>query len=259
MPHRRSLAATLNRFAIPRLTLYIIVLQVVVFVLHFNEPRVVATLMLVPAAVLAGQWWRVFTFAFIPPATGIWLLVDWYFFYFIGTALENTWGASKYTAFMFLGWLFTAAAAFIVPNAAATNEFIMGSTFLAFAFIYPEYQIMLFFVLPVKVKYLAWLAWGYFLVTFITGNWMTRLMVAAPVANFLVFFGRDIWRGARRGHRRLAQRTAAMAASENTLHRCTTCGVTERSNPTMEFRYCDRCAGAPGYCEDHINNHVHIA
>jgi len=111
----------------------------------------------------------------------------------------------------------------------------------------------------VKIKWLALLTWiGYFL-TVAFGDWFSRLLVLASVANFLLFFGKDIVERVRLGRRRMATQAARLAVKERPFfHRCTVCGITDRTNPAMEFRYCSKCAGARGYCTEHLRNHEHI-
>ena len=252
-----QLKRRLERLAIPRLTLWLIGAQLVMFGLHYSDPRIVAGLVLVPQKVLQGQWWRVLTFVLIPMSLKpLWLLLDIYVFWLIGTALENTWGAPRYNLFLLIGWVATAAAAFIIPNGLAANGFLYGSTFLAFAFLYPDFLFYLFFVLPVRVKYLAWVTWGFYLLAFLNGTWMTRVLILAAVLNFLLFFYRQIWQRVRHGHRRMKLKATAVPA-EPVMHRCSLCGITDRSHPQMEFRYCTRCTGTLCYCLNHINAHQH--
>ena len=257
MRRTRQIKQKLERLAIARLTLWLIGGQLVMFGLHYSDPRIVEGLLLIPAKVLEGQWWRLLTFVFIPMSLSpLWMLLDVYVFWLIGTALENTWGAPRYNLFLLIGYVATAAAAFIVPDGVAANGFLYGSTFLAFAFLYPDFLFYLFLVLPVRVKYLAWVAWGFYLLRFLNGGWMTRVMVLAAVLNFLLFFRKEIRQRVRHGHRRMA-RKAAVVSAEPVMHRCSVCGITERSHPQMEFRYCTKCTGALCYCLNHIHEHQH--
>ncbi|NNM87150.1 MAG: hypothetical protein HKL95_01385 [Phycisphaerae bacterium] len=257
MRRTRQIKQKLERLAIARLTLWLIGGQLVMFGLHYSDPRIVEGLLLIPAKVLDGQWWRLLTFICIPMSLDpLWMLLDVYVFWLIGTALENAWGAPRYNLFLLIGYVATAAVAFLIPDGVAANGFLYGSTFLAFAFLYPDFLFYLFLVLPVRVKYLAWVAWGVYLLRFLNGSWMTRLMILAAVLNFLLFFRKDISQRIRHGHRRMARKAAAVPA-EPIMHRCSVCGITERSHPQMEFRYCTKCTGALCYCLNHINSHQH--
>ncbi len=256
MGFKEKMERRLSRYAIPHLTLWIILGQVLFFVLHFSHPHIIARMYLEPSLVWAGQWWRVFSFVIIPPTySPIWLFFDIYFFYLLGNTLENTWGSLHYNLFLLIGWIATVAAAFLVPGGVATSIYLFGSVFLAFAFLYPDFVIYIFFILPMPVKYMAWLVWALYVWMFLSGPWPQRVIILAAVLNFLLFFRQDIINRIRYGHRKLAAKAAKTV--DEPFHRCTVCGITERTNPEMEFRYCNLCAGTPCYCMNHINKHEH--
>ena len=257
MGWKQKMERTLGRYAVPNLTLFLILGQVLLFLLHFPRPSVVQGLVLIPSKVLSGEWWRFITFLFLPPTLSpIWLFFDLYFFYLMGRSLENAWGDLRYNLFLLVGYIATVLAAFIVPHGTATNLFLMASTFLAFVWLNPEFVIYIFLVLPMRVKYIAWVVWGFYCIALVTGDWMTRMMVLSSVINFLIFFQGDIIRHIRYGHKRLAAKAAAPLADQ-AFHRCAVCGITDRTHPQMDFRYCPLCTGSLGYCKDHINNHEH--
>jgi membrane associated rhomboid family serine protease len=256
MRFKEQLERKLSRFAIPHLTLWIIAGQVLFFMLHFSHHHIMDRLYLEPALVMMGQWWRIFSFVFIPPSYNpLWLFLDIYFFFLIGNALENTWGSLHYNLFLLIGWVATVAAAFLVPGGAVASLYLFGSVFLAFAFLFPDFLIYVAFVLPVRVKYIAWLAWAFYGWMFLNGDWPQRVIIVAAVLNFLLFFRRDIVNRIRYGHRKMIQK--AVSAVDEPFHRCSICGMTERTNPEMEFRYCNLCVGTPCYCINHINAHEH--
>jgi hypothetical protein len=261
------LERALGRFAIPDLSLYLVLGQLAVlgFALlgHFNVERIA----LRPEAVLAGEIWRPLTFVFVPPVTAVsmtgamFLAFGWYIFYLMGGALEQHWGVFRYNAFLFLGWVLTVVAAFVTPGAYASNAYVAGTVFLAFAYLNPDFVMYIFFILPVKIKWLALLAWIGYGFTFITGTWSDRLMVLASVGNFLVFFSRDIVLSLRSGKRRMAWQAQSFGAQNNEReprHRCHVCGKTDVSHPQLDFRYCSKCAGDECYCAEHIFNHEHV-
>ena len=261
------LERALGRFALPDISLYLVLGQVLVLGLallaHFDVERIA----LLPAAVRAGEVWRVFTFLFIPPvlqltmARAVFLALGWYFFYFMGSALEQHWGVFRFNAFIFLGWLLTVAVSFLAPGSYATNGFLAGTVFLAFAYLNPDFVIYIFFILPVRIKWLALLTWIGYGFAFLVGEWEVRLMVLASVGNFLVFFARDIVLSIRSGKRRMewqATRFGAAGSDREPRHRCHTCGKTDLSAPQMDFRYCSKCANDECYCTEHIHDHVHV-
>jgi Pyruvate/2-oxoacid:ferredoxin oxidoreductase delta subunit len=262
-----KLERVLGRFAIPGLSLYLVMAQVGCWALvqfdRLNPERIA----LVPAAVRAGEIWRLVTFLFLPPSFGsgaldvVFLAFAWYLFFLMGSALEGYWGAFRYNLFIGLGWLLTAAAAWLTPLSYATNLFLAGSVFLAFAFLNPDFEMLIFFILPVKIKWLAlitWIGYGYKLAV---GSWPTRFMVLASIGNFLVFFAGDIVQRIRTGRRRMSHQAKVFAAApdeKEPRHRCHVCGKTDLTDPLLDFRYCSKCAGDQCYCPEHIFNHVHM-
>jgi hypothetical protein len=252
----------LGRFAIPNLALYLVVGQVAVYIAILFGRLDPNQLVLVPRLFLAGQWWRIFSFLLLPPPSSmIFICFAWWLFYFMGEALEQYWGTFHFNIFILLGVAFTIALAFLQPNASTGNAFLAGSVFLAFAYLNPDFQLSLFLILPIKIRWLAlvtWLVYGY---QFVVGGWSGRLQIIASVGNFLVFFGRDILFTARVRKRSMAQsaeRFAASGRATQARHRCFVCGKTNITNPDMDFRYCSQCAGDECYCPEHIRNHVHV-
>jgi hypothetical protein len=188
----------------------------------------------------------------------IFIIFALYLFYLMGTALENYWGTFRYNIFLLIAYIATIAVSFITPSAPSTNIFIGGSVFLAFAYLNPNFELMIFFILPVKIKWLAMLTWiGYFL-TFAFGSWTSRLLVLASISNFLFFFGKDLWLMIRSRRWRMERQIREFATQNDPVHRCTACGITDKDDPDMEFRYCTKCEGTLCYCREHIRNHEHV-
>lgn len=253
-----NLERKFRRWAIPNITLYLILGQVLFFVFALSGRFILGRVVLIPGYVLAGEWWRLITFLFVPFfMSPILAFFAWYLFYMMGNALEGHWGAFRYNLFLLVGYLMTVGVSFLVPYSAATNIFIYGSVFLAFAYLYPEFQLYIFFILPVKIKWLAVLMWIGYAYEMLVGGWNTRLMVFASISNFLLFFGKDIYLTLRMGRRRMTAQVREYSAKKEPFHRCAVCGITDFSHPQMEFRYCSDCGGL-GYCKDHIFNHEHV-
>jgi membrane associated rhomboid family serine protease len=189
-----------GRLGIPNLMLFIVLGNALIFVMMNMDPsgRLLSSLYLHPALVMRGQVWRLITFIFIPPSASVlWIFFALYFYYMVGTNLENTWGTFKFTFYYLAGMLATILASFITGSV-ATPVYLNLSLFLAFAHLYPDFQILLFLVLPVKVKYLAWFSWatiGYSLLFLPLGN---KLMSLTPAANYFLFFGNHIFRDLQR-------------------------------------------------------------
>ena len=258
------LERALGRFALPNAGLYLVVGQAVVLLAVMFRLLDPERLDFAPALVTEGrEWWRMITFMLQVPMPGgtlgiVFTVFGWYIFYLMSGALEHHWGAFRFNLFLLLSYALTVALSFLAPLNGVTNLFILGSVFLAFAYLNPDFELMLFFILPVKIKWLAIITWALNLVQFVRGDLGLRLQIAAPVVTFLVFFGSDILLRLRSG-RRQAERRAERAAEEvRARHVCHVCGRTDRTNPEMDFRYCSKCAGDQCYCPEHIQNHAHV-
>ncbi len=247
-------------YAIVHLAIYLVVFQSLTFFLALSKPDYIAKLVLTNDGLMRGEWWRLITMAVMPPSLNpLFAIMSLYFFVLMGTALENQWGEVRFNLYLLIGYICTMAVGF-VPNAHVGNGFWLGSVLLAFAWLYPDFVILLFFVFPCKMKWIGLVAWLSYLAILATGSWSQRAQVAAGTANFLVFFHRDLFQWAYTSRRKFKSgivRANERAAAELPMHVCTVCGVDEKSNPKMEFRYCPQCAGTPCYCIDHIQNHTH--
>jgi hypothetical protein len=263
-----------GRFAVPNLTLILIVGQVFLYIArHFApgaaEEDVLEKVRLLPEAVLSGQAWRLVTFVFDPPLDNpLFAFFFWYMFYFMGTTLEANWGTFRYNVFLLIGYLACVVSAFVtyfavgaagLPGGApANNGFLYGTVFLAFARLYPEFVLYIMFILPVKIKWLALLQWIFYGLQFLGGDWMVKGMVVASVANYLLFFGRDIWLGAKQGHRRMQHQARSLKGQGRIIHKCAVCGLSSDTLPQTQFRYCSKCDGERCYCPEHLQNHEHV-
>jgi hypothetical protein len=217
-----------------------------------------------PEKVLAGEYWRLVTFLFDPPPMNlIFAFFFWYLFYMMGTTLELSWGVFRYNLFLAIGYVASLACAFGIhfamggANVPASSIFLEGTVFLAFARLFPEFVMYIFFILPVKIKWLALLQWIGYTLTFLFGPWMAKAMVAASVANYFLFFGGEIWRGMKQGHRRMQHQARALRAPPRLVHTCAVCGMTSDDSPQTQFRYCSKCEGELCYCPEHLHNHEH--
>jgi hypothetical protein len=246
-------------YAIPNLTIVIIIGQVLTYVLSQSNPRIVDRMVLVPTRVMEGEVWRLGSFCFVPPmANLLFFFFAMMIFHMMGSALERTWGTARYNIFLISGYIATVGVAFIYPDQMATNTFIGTSVFLAFAWLYPDYVFYIMFVLPVKVRWLALLAWIGLIYSLIVGDMSTRLYVLAGITNFLLFFGPEVIQRLRSKGRKIQHKAQVAADAKKPKHQCAACGANDKTDSTLEFRYCSKCEGAPCYCENHIRDHEHI-
>ena len=253
-----KLERSFGRFAIPNLTLILVAAQSLCFILAATKPEFLADLVLIPEFVLKGEVWRIITFMLLPPHSNpIFAFFALYIFYFMGTTLEGLWGYVRYNLYIFVAYIATIAATFLGPVSIAGNLYIESSVFLAFAFLYPNFEFLLFFILPVKVKYLAWLTWFLYGVQFIAGGASERTLLVASLCNFFLFFGDDIRNRMKAKKRRMDYEAKQSELKERFLHQCATCKITEKSDSSMQFRVCSKCTQGQEYCRDHIRNHEH--
>jgi len=254
----KKIERTLGRFAIPNLTIILVVGQVICYVAAIPDPHRLDVLQLIPNRAIQGEYWRFITFLFIPGLSNpLFFLFGMYFFYLMGTALENEWGSFRYNVYVFIAAVMAVAAAWVAPDAQASNVYIGTSIFLAFAFLYPDFTIYLFFILPVKIKWVALVTWVMLGVVVLIGAWLAKALVVASVANFFLFFGKDIVQMMRSRRRRMVSKFQELPNKSKPFHACAVCGITDKSHPTAEFRYCPSCDSSLAYCLDHIQNHEH--
>ncbi len=191
-----------GKYAISNLMMYIVASMAAVFVLDMLMPvNLTAYLIFNKAAILRGQLWRLVTFLFLPPNSSIvWILFSLYFYWMIGSALENQWGSFRFNLYYLFGMLGTIISGMITGY--ATNSYLNLSLFLGFALLYPDFQVNLFFFLPVKVKYLALIDAAGLLVSFVMGNASTRIALAMALVNVLLFFGGNLIQRVKSAYRR---------------------------------------------------------
>lgn len=183
-----------GRYVIRDLMKYIVIANALVFVLSLASPLLIWFLSLDPYLVLRGQIWRLITYIFIPPSfSPIWIVFALYFYYLVGTELERTWGTFKFNLYYAVGMIATTLASFLV-GFGADALYINLSLFFAFAHLYPEFEMLVFLVLPVKIKYLAALSWIYVGYTVLFGVWQIKVLALVSLANYFLFFSQDILR-----------------------------------------------------------------
>lgn len=244
-------------WAIPHLALYIIAIQAIGVVLLMSHRAEFSDLILHGNSVLdRGQWWRLLSFMMLPKTLNpFWLFFAFYIFYMIGNSLEQHWGTFRFNLFVLSGYVLTVAMAFLNQGVIITNTYFLGCVFLAFATLFPNIEFRLFFILPVKVKWLAWITFCFYVLTLFSSDVGSRLGVAAALTNYLLFFGRDFLNSFKAGQRRKSFVAEQTVAASTPRHVCKTCGVSDKSDEQMHFRYCSTCGAC--FCEDHIGDHEH--
>ena len=284
-----KLERKIGRYAVPNLIIWLIGAYTIGYVFGTVSPGILSYLTLSPYHILHGQIWRLVTWVFMPTESNlIFLLIMALFYYQLGMALERTWGTFRYTLYIFSGVLFTVIAAvllhvftggYVVMNGIAyslggnifTTYYISLSIFLAYAVTYPDIQLLLMFVIPIRMKWMAFvyglfIAWD--IVSYLrVGLWVGVVPIVASLLNFVIFYfsTRDMNRYNPKEIHRRQQFKKAVAPSRTgsgpngiAKHKCAICGRTEKDDPNLEFRFCSKCNGNYEYCQDHLFTHKHV-
>lgn len=188
-----QLERKLYRFRIAPFFKYIIFAMAGIYALNLFFPSfgLYFRMLLFMPLVYRGEVWRLISFIIIPPAGSIlFAALNMYFYYFIGTALESKWGARRFLLYFIIGVVGAILAAVI--SGIGTNHFLLMSMFFAFAILYPENELLLFFVLPVKMKWLGLLNAVYYLYALFIGSWADRAALVFSLVNLFLFFGGDL-------------------------------------------------------------------
>jgi membrane associated rhomboid family serine protease len=237
---------------IPGLIRIVIGFTLLVFLLVYLNRGFELFLALDPVLIRRGQVWRLVTYIFLPQTLSpLWLLLALWFLWFIGEGLERAWGAFRLTLYFVVGMIGTTAAAFFFGSN-FSNGMLIASLFFAFARFYPDEVIYILFILPVKIKWLAWVFAAFLLVGFVLGTNSYRAALVAAFANYFIFFGPEIIHQAR--HRqdvstRRRRFEMASRAADDALHRCAVCGATESTDPNLDFRV---ARDGEEYCMAHL-------
>lgn len=262
-----------GRFAIPNLTMYLIGAYIIGFGIYYFLPGLFKWLTLEPYFILKGQVWRVISWILVPPSGSLISIIFIVLLYYsLGTALERAWGTFRYNVYIFSGILFTVIGAFALYLIAGTGMvgygglfstyYINMSIFLAFAVSYPDMELLLYFIIPIKMKWMAILYAVFILYGFIAGNFISKVAIAASLLNFVVFFlsTKKGYSPKQQMRKKKYQKQSRphMTYSNGARHRCAVCGRTELDDPNLEFRFCSKCNGNYEYCQDHLFTHEHV-
>ena len=274
-----------GRYAIPNLSMWLIVGYLIGYVCYyvpFLRP-ILTFCMLDPAAVMHGQVWRLITWVIMPPSYSniLFYAIMLLLYYQLGSALERNWGSFRFNVYIIGGVTFTAVGVMILyavlwaigsPEVLYMGRFVSTNyinmaIFLAFAMCYPDLQLMLYFIIPIKMKWMAIFYAALIAIDFFSSTWTGRIVILMSLANFLIFFfsSRNFKRMTphevkRRRDFKQGVRQPQMRRADGQLykHKCAICGRTELDDPTLEFRFCSKCEGYYEYCQEHLFTHRHI-
>lgn len=283
-----------GKYAIQNLSFVLVICYAVGYLLELFDRSglLISYLTLNPYAILHGQVWRLVTWVLIPPSSGglFFTLLMLYFYCSIGTSLERTWGTYRYNVYLFQGMLFTIAGSFLlmgycylfkpeisllgavltidtpqeyftVISMVFSTYYINMSIFLAYAATFPNAQVLLMFIIPIRVKWLGIIYAVMLLFQFLGSTVYGKFAIGASLLNFVVFFltSRNMMHlNPKQIHRRQEFKRDVRRNTGITKHKCAICGRTEVDSPQMQFRFCSKCDGNYEYCEEHLYTHTHI-
>lgn len=230
-------------WAIHGLTNYIVVGQALTFLMVSLSPpetaiRILELMEYRLVNFLGGYFWNPFSFILIPKTFSfIWIFFSLMILHMMGSALEEHWGAFRYNLYVLLGIVFVVASGVVFPYHAFSSYFLLTSIFLAFAYLHPEIELNIFFVLPVKMKWLGWFTFVLALFFVLREGAATKLEFVASLINFPIFFGAEILRRIRSKKRVRTMKAAKRKQESEPFHTCSLCGATDISHPERDFRY----------------------
>ena len=278
-------------FSIPNLPLYLIIAYVIGYVIQLTTPELYQFLQFNPYEIFQGQIWRVVTWILVPPESlGIFTIIMLFLYYSLGRELEHTWGSERFTKYIFSGIIFTVIAGLIlyvvltviygtdmgsifgvIIGGYVSTYYINMSIFLAYAFTYPEQELLLYFIIPIKIKWFGFLYVAYIIYDIISAfrtsmnlGLIVLVLIAASLLNVVIYVILDKKSGRRPSSiKRKAQYNKSIKKAKPNVyangarHKCAICGRTELDDPTLTFRYCSKCSGNKEYCQEHLFTHEH--
>lgn len=269
----------LGRFAIPNLILWVLAGYAIGYTLSYISPELLNFMTLEPYYIFHGQIWRLISWVLVPPDSNLLVAVIMIIFYYqLGQSLERVWGTFRFNLYIFGGIFFTVLGAFILYGVCYilyggpvtgmgvffSTEYINMAIFLAFAVCYPNMEVLVSFIFPVKMKWMAVVYAVLIGLDFFQSGWAGRVAILTSLLNFLVFYlsTRNYHRVSPKEIRRRknfqAQMRDAAPRPGVTKHKCAICGRTELDGPELEFRFCSRCEGNYEYCQEHLFTHEHV-
>ncbi len=286
-----KLERKLGRYAVPNLSRYFVGAIVLGYVLSMLSPGFTDWISYDVSAILHGQIWRLFTWIFMPTTS-----LDFFGLLFLlcvlmwGSSLESMLGNFRMNVFLWGGVILSDVGGILIyvitkltlgtgASIYLSTYYILMSMLLALAICMPEGEVRLYFVLPIKMKwmlvfellYLAYIVFNTFktMIAYANGTWLGWVLglvqssqIILAVANMFLFFWASKTHISRKQKKRQrefhAQFSNPRPGSGISQHKCVICGRTELTNPELQFRYCSKCTGNKEYCQDHLFTHTHM-
>lgn len=273
----KDLEKKFNRFAIGGIINYVCALQILGIVLYLLAPSFLFNyLILNPVEIMRGQIWRIVTFLVYPPAfVGtdpisfvLFNALGLYCIRSFGLIVEQVWGKFRFNCYIILGVLLNAAvsvAVYLITGypLLLTPTYLVFSFFFVFALTFPDVQVLLMMVLPLKAKWIAYAEAAIYVYVFVKGGVMERAEILICLVHMLFFFGWVTLAGEtgfrqKRRQKDFQKKMKPMTPVTKSGHKCAVCGRTDKDSPGMEFRFCSKCDGSYEYCMDHLYTHQHV-
>ncbi|PXA04101.1 hypothetical protein DDZ13_08670 [Coraliomargarita sinensis] len=262
-----SLEKRFGHLAVPNVVMVLIVAQLFIYAAIIVGRLELVSIVLIPKAVIAGEWWRLLSFLMAPPylagslLQALFLAFFWYILYFMSHALESAWGVFRFNIYLLTAIVFAVVGAFvgqvISPGSLVfvSTSFLYYCVFFAFATLHPNIQFLMFFIIPMKVKWLAWIIFAggalYFLAMSSIGQ---RIAFAAPFLCYVLFFKDALAQSMEAKKRRAAFEAERRDAVGAALHTCSECGASDKTHPDRDFRYKTVDGDAICICEECRNS-----
>ena len=263
-----KLEKRLGFFAIPNVIAALIVAQLFIYGVMLTGRFEFESLLLIPKAVFDGEWWRLASFMIVPPHVpmtlfqGLFLAFFWYILWMMSNMLEEEWGTLRLNVYLLTCVALAVVGAFIgqVISPAATifvaPRFLYFCVFFAFATLNPNIQFLVMFIIPMKVKWMAWIILAFGIIAFLVMPTIGhRLAFAAPFLGYVLFFRSSLKQSIESRQRRAQFESDRRHATEEALHTCEQCAATDQSHPERDFRYkaiendmvciCNACRESP--------------
>lgn len=241
---------------------YISLLMIAVFILNKTGNLSYSILVLNGNALLAGQIWRIFTFLIVPISNNpIFLFFELMILIMCADGIEKAIGSFKLTVYYIMGALFMTIGSLIAPSFVIDSYFMYLSLFFGYATLYPSQELLFMFIIPIKIKYLAYFSAITTVIYALSAPWSIKIAILMSFANYLLFFAIPIMRGisyARKQNKRREAFEKEANPEREYRHKCAVCGKTEVTNPEMLFRYCtcDKCGeNGVAFCPEHLKEH----
>jgi len=251
-----------SQWAIPGLIRYLAILFVGVFLLTAFNPAFAETLDFNYPKILAGEWWRLFTFIFASQVGSFsWISILFLFFgtmllFLFGDGLEQQWGVFRTNLFVYWG-IFSALVANLLLAIVFKQHFSMSaiylgsSIFFAFATYNPRYTLMLLMIIPCPIWVIAAISGGLMVLGSLSSP-LSLLFLAICLSNYLfvaipMLISHLKNRSSTQNRRKLHARQ--FSSAREAFHTCHSCGANDITHPDAEFRV---SPDGNDYCSDHL-------